>query len=157
MKNLKRTLAMVSSLVMAVSAVPAMPCCAYSDYGSNYDVSHVSEETKAEFAVVMWTEKDGELTITGCMPMTSTLVSDYPTSNIAAVFVLNGKLELPSHINGKPVTKIKGYNITAGLYVKSVTVNENIDISDKAIDKNISVILTDKENKITPVYYYTKN
>ena len=79
MKNLRKTLAAVSSLVMTVSAVPTMPCSAYSDYGSSYGVSRASEETKAEFAVVMWTEKDGELTITGCLPMTSSRVSDYPT------------------------------------------------------------------------------
>lgn len=155
MNNFKKTLAAVSSLVMAVSAVPTVPCFAYSGYGS-YTDSRTSAEVKAEFAVVMWTENDGELTITGCMPMTSSRVSDYPTSNIVSVFVLNGKLELPSHINGKPVTKIKGYNITSGLYVKSVTVNESIEISDKSIDKDIPVILTDKENKVSPVYYYTK-
>ncbi|MCM1524047.1 MAG: hypothetical protein NC120_06275 [Ruminococcus sp.] len=153
MKNLTKTLAAVSSLVLAMSSFPAVPCNAYS----GYTVGNAVKETTAEFAVVMWTEKDGELTITGCMPMTSTLVSDYPTSNIVSVFVYNGKLELPSHINGKAVTAIKGYNITAGLNVKSVTVNENIDIGDKAIDKDISVILTDKEIKLSPVYYYTNN
>lgn len=150
MKNLSKALAFVSSLAIGISAVPSLPCSAYNAS------AYVSEEITAEFAVVTWTEKDGELTITGCMPMYSTAVSDYPTSNVVSIFILNGKLALPSHIDGKPVTKIGGYNITAGLYVKSVTVNENIDISDKAIDKDIPVILTDKENKVSPVYYYTK-
>ncbi len=158
MKELKKTLAMVSLLIMATTAVPAMPCFAYSNSDSgNYTTLNDSKESKkAQFAVVMWTETDGELTITGCMPMTSVRVSDYPTSNVVSVFLLNGKLVLPSHINDKPVTKIKGYNITAGLYVTSVTVNEVIDIEEDSINKDIPVILTDKENKVSPIYYYTK-
>ena len=103
----------------------------------------------------MWSENDnGELTITGCSPMHSEKIKDYPTSNVLGSFVFNGTLRLPSHINGKPVTAINGYNIAKTVGANTVIINENItDISEKSFGKCLTVLTTDKELRQSPIYY----
>lgn len=103
----------------------------------------------------MWSEdENGELAITGCSPMYSSKVSDYPTPNVLGSFVFNGTLRLPSHIGGKPVTEINGFNIAKAVGANTVIINENItDISENAFGKGITVLTTDKELRQSPVYY----
>lgn len=147
---MKKTLALVMAGAMALSALPAVNCSAES-----YEAATYSKASEAEFVVIMWSEnEDGEITITGCSPMYSEKVGDYPTSNVLCSFMFKHKLELPSHINDKPVVAIKGVNIAKAVGAKTVVINENItDISDKAFGKGVTVLTTDKELRQSPIYY----
>lgn len=153
MKNTKKVLALTAAAAMALSALPVMNCSAENG-GTAYPVVTYNKAPEAEFVVIMWSEnEDGELAITGCCPMYSSKVSDYPTSNVLCSFMYKGKLELPSHINDKPVTSITGVNIAKAVGAKTVVINENImNISDKAFGKGITVLTTDKELRQSPVY-----
>lgn len=157
MKITKKALAFTLSAAMGICAIPAMNCSAAErtplereNYSATYDNSF-----SLEFVVIMWSENDnGELTITGCSPMHSEKIKDYPTSNVLGSFVFNGTLRLPSHINGKPVTAINGYNIAKTVGANTVIINENItDISEKSFGKGVTVITADKELRQSPIYY----
>ena len=157
MKITKKSLAFTLSAAMGISAIPAMNCSAAErtvfereNYSATYENSF-----SLEFVVIMWSENDnGELTITGCSPMHSEKIKDYPTSNVLGSFVFNGTLRLPSHINGKPVTAINGYNIAKTVGANTVIINENItDISEKSFGKGVTVLTTDKELRQSPLYY----
>ena len=157
MKITKKALAFTLSAAMGISAIPAMNCSAAErtvfekeNYSATYENSF-----SLEFVVIMWSENDNdELTITGCSPMYSEKINDYPTSNVLGSFVFNGTLRLPSHINGKPVTAINGYNIAKTVGANTVIINENItDISEKSFGKGVTVLTTDKELRQSPLYY----
>lgn len=154
MKNTKKALALTMAAVMGLSALQAMNCSAES-YEAAYPTVTYTKATEAEFVVIMWSENDdGEITITGCSPMYSDKIADYPTSNLLCSFMYKGKLELPSHINDKPVVAIDGINIAKAVGAKTVIINENItDISDKAFGKGVTVLTTDKELRQSPIYY----
>ncbi len=151
MKNTTKALALTLAAVMGLSAVPATGCFAETAYSSA--ASDITQD--CEFVVIMWTENDdGEITIIGCSPMYSDKVEDYPTSNVLGSFMFKGRLELPSHINDKPVTAIKGVNIAKSVGAKTVIINENItDISENAFGKGVTVLTTDKELRQSPIYY----
>lgn len=154
MKNTRKTMAFVMAAVMGLSALPAMNVSA-EDGGTAYpEVTYVKKQ-EAEFVVIMWSEnEDGEITITGCSPMYSEKVADYPTPNVLCSFMYKHKLELPSHINGKPVVAIDGVNIAKAVGAKTVVINENItEISNKAFGKGVTILTTDKELKMSPIYY----
>lgn len=157
MKNTKKVMALTAAAVMALSALPVTYCSAadYTAWESPYISPVIEEKTSLEFVVIMWSEnEDGTITITGCSPMYSTKVSDYPTSNVVGSFVYNGTLELPSHISGKEVTKIGGINIAKTVGAKNVIVSENItEISENAFGKGVTVLTTDEELRLSPVYY----
>lgn len=157
MAHTKKILAIILTVIMGLFTTPTLSCSAAEQtwWESTYYSAAYEESFTLDFIVIMWSENsNGELTITGCSPMYSSKVSDYPTSNVLGSFVFNGKLELPSHINGKPVTKISGVNIARSVGAKIVIINENItDISETAFGKGISVMTTDKELKQSPIYY----
>lgn len=157
MKNTKKVLALTAAAVIGLSAAPTLSCLAAerTELEKAYFSSTYEEPFTLEFIVIMWSENEnGELAITGCSPMYSSRVSDYPTANVLGGFVFNGTLKLPSHINGKPVTEINGVNIAKTVDANTVIINENItDISENAFGKGITVLTTDKELKQSPVYY----
>ncbi len=156
MKKTKKVIAFTLAAVMGLSAVPTLSCSAAERtelekvYFTTYE-----EPFTLDFIVIKWSENEnGELTITGCSPMYSSKVHDYPTSNILGIFVFNGMLKLPSHINGKPVTAINGFNIAKAVGANTVIINENItDISETAFGKGVTVLTTDKELRQSPIYY----
>ena len=152
MKNTKKVMTLAMAAVMGLSALPVMNCSAEN---TAYPTVTYKKAPEAEFVVIMWSEnEEGEITITGCSPMYSDKIEDYPTSNLLCSFMFKGKLELPSHINGKPVVAIDGVNIAKAVGAKTVIINENItDISDKAFGKGVTVLTTDKELRQSPVYY----
>lgn len=154
MKNTKKVLALMAAAVMGMSTLPAMNVSA-EDGGTAYPEVTYVKKPEAEFVVIMWSEnEDGEITITGCSPMYSDKVGDYPTKNVLCSFMYKGKLELPSHINDKPVVAIDGVNIAKAVGAKTVVINENItEISDKAFGKGVTVLTTDKELRQSPIYY----
>ncbi len=153
-KKAKKTLALTMAAVMGLSALPAMNCSAESNAAAYPTVTY-TKAPEAEFVVIMWSENDdGEIAITGCSPMYSDKVQDYPTSNVLCSFMYKGRLELPSHINDKPVVAIDGVNIAKAVGAKTVIINENImDISEKAFGKGVTVLTTDKELRQSPIYY----
>lgn len=157
MKHTKKALALTIAAVMGLSAAPTLSCSATEQtrQESTYYYPVGGEPFTLEFIVIMWSENEnGELAITGCSPMYSSKVSDYPTSNVLGSFVFNGTLRLPSHIGGKPVTEINGFNIAKAVGANTVIINENItDISENAFGKGITVLTTDKELRQSPVYY----
>lgn len=157
MAHTKKVLAIMLTAIMGLFSIPTLSCSAAEQAGwENTYYSTVYEESfTLDFIVIMWSENsNGELTITGCSPMYSSKVSDYPTPNVLGSFVFNGRLELPSHINGKPVTKISGVNIARSVGAKIVIINENItDISETAFGKGVSIMTTDKELRQAPIYY----
>ncbi|MCM1008281.1 MAG: hypothetical protein NC485_10195 [Ruminococcus flavefaciens] len=157
MKHTKKTLALTLAAVMGLSAAPTLSCSAIerTEFEKTYFSSTYEEPFTLDFIVIMWSENEnGELTITGCSPMWSSRVSDYPTANVLGGFVFNGTLKLPSHINGKPVTEISGVNIAKSVGANTVIINENItEISDNAFGKGITVMTTDKELRQSPIYY----
>ena len=157
MKNTKKALAFTLSAVMALSAVPTLSGSAAerTELEKMYLSDTYAEPFTLDFIVIMWSENEnGELTITGCSPMYSSKVRDYPTSNVLGGFVFNGTLKLPSHINNKPVTAIKGVNIAKAVGANTVIINENItDISETAFGKGVTVLTTDKELRQSPIYY----
>lgn len=157
MRNTKKAPALALTAVMGLSVTSSINCSAadYTAWENSY-VSPVTEEkTSLEFAVIMWSEnEDGEVAIIGCSPMYSSKVSDYPTANVLGSFVFNGTLRLPSHINGKAVTQISGINIAKAVGAKTVIINENItEISENAFGKGITVLTTDEELRLSPIYY----
>jgi|GEM_PF-4374286 len=142
--KLTRTLSVLTAAVVMLSQASAVGAYAYG-----YKPTVTSQEDSAQFAVLMWTEnEDGTLTINGCVPFTSLFVGDYPTTNVLSVFVYKGVLPIPSEINGKAVTAVKGVNITKGLDIRYVKVYEELeDISDKAFADDVYIVTTDKEYK----------
>lgn len=157
MKNTKKTLAFTLAAAIGLSAVPTLSCSAAgrTELEKMYFTDTYEEPFTLDFIVIMWSENEnGELTITGCSPMYSSKVRDYPTSNVLGGFVFNGTLKLPSHIDGKPVTAISGFNIARAVGASTVIINENItDISDTAFGKGVTVLTTDKELRQSPIYY----
>lgn len=157
MKNTKKVLALIAAAVMGLSAVPTVSCYAAEQIwqDSTYYYTAAEESFMLDFIVIMWTESEsGELTITGCSPMWSSRVQDYPTYNILGSFMFNGTLRLPSHINGKPVTAINGVNIAKAVGANTVIINENItDISDMSFGNGVTIMTTDKEFRQSPTYY----
>lgn len=154
MKNTKKALAFMAAAVIGLSSLPAAECLAYEDSTAYPEITYV-KKPEAEFVVIMWSEnEDGEITVTGCSPMYSNKVGDYPTRNVLCSFMYKGKLELPSHINDKPVVAIDGVNIAKAVGAKTVVINENItEISEKAFGKGATVLTTDKELRQSPIYY----
>lgn len=156
MKKTKKVLAFTLAVTMGLSAVPTLSCSAAerTELEKAYFTTY-EEPFTLDFIVIMWSENEnGELTITGCSPMYSSRVKDYPTSNVLGGFVFNGMLKLPSHINGKPVTSIDGFNIAKTVGANTVIINKNItDISETAFGKGVTVLTTDKELRQSPIYY----
>ena len=140
--KITRTLSVLTAAAVMLSQASAVGVNAYE-----YKPTVTVQDDSAQFAVLMWTEnEDGTLTINGCVPFTSPFVGDYPTTNVLSVFVYKGVLPIPSEINGKAVTAIKGVNITKGLDIRYVKVYEDIeDISDKAFADDVYIVTTDKE------------
>lgn len=157
MKNSKKVLAATLAAVTVLSSFSAISCSAESN-ATAYPTVTYGEESETAFVVIMWSENDeGEITITGCSPMYSSRVCDYPTTNVMCSFMFKGRLELPSHINDKPVIAINGINIAKAVGAKTVIINENItDISENAFGKGISVMTTDKERREKPMYFYSR-
>lgn len=153
MKIKEKALTILAALGLTLSTVPSV-----NSYAVTYDETPQKTENSAEFAVLMWKEnKDGTIAITGCVPFTSPRISDYPTTNLVSIFIFNGNMQIPSHICDKEVTKISGVNLTKNLNVKYVTINENLtDISKTAFSDDVYITTTEKEFKLSPVYYRTR-
>ena len=135
--------------VLAAAAVMLSPVAAVRADAYEYQPTTAKQEYTAEFAVLMWSEnKDGTVTITGCVPYISPYIKDYPTTNLVTVFVFNGSLTIPTEINGKTVTAINGVHMGRGLNLRYVTIGEDVtDISEKAFADNVNIITSDKEYK----------
>lgn len=157
MKKTKKVIAFTLVAAMGLSTIPTLSCSAAgrTELEKMYFTDTYEEPFTLDFIVIMWSENEnGELTVTGCSPMYSSNIWDYPTSNILGGFVFNGTLKLPSHINGKPVTAISGFNIARTVGANTVIINENItEISDTAFGKGVTVLTTDKELRQSPIYY----
>jgi hypothetical protein len=163
MKITVKTLATVTAAFLCASVLPTISASAVtytprtttSTNTTNSDTMVTTSNTNAtaEFAVLMWEDNgDNTVSITGCVPFVSLSVSDYPTNNVFTVFIYKGVLEIPSHINDKPVTAINGVNIGKGLNIRYVKVNKSVtEITENAFDKNVYVMYTNKESKRTVI------
>ena len=136
--------------VLAAAAVMLSPVSAVRANAYEYLPTAATQEYTAEFAVLMWSEnKDGTVTITGCVPYISPYTKDYPTANLVTVFVFNGSLTIPTEINAKTVTAINGVRMGRGLHLRYVTVGEDVtDISEKAFADNVNIITAETEYKV---------
>lgn len=136
--------------VLAAAAVMLSPVSAVRANAYEYQPTAATQEYTAEFAVLMWSEnKDGTICITGCVPFVSSNPKDYPTTNLMTVFVYKGILTIPTEINGKAVTAVKGVRMGKGLHLKYVEVGEDVaEISEKAFSDSVNVVITDDEYKV---------
>lgn len=136
--------------VLAAAAVMLSPVSSVGAHAYEYYPNDAMQECTAEFAVLMWSEnKDGTISITGCVPYISPYTKDYPTTNLVTVFVYNGILPIPTEINGKTVAAVNGVHMGKGLHLKYVKIGEDVtEISEKAFPDNVNIMITDEEYKV---------
>ena len=146
--KIKKILAAITAMAMSVATVPTVSVAAYENWGNYY-----THTVQVDFLILGYSEKNGELTITGCY--------DYDplfrcNGGYIAVCLFDGVLSVPSHIDGKPVIGIKNLSGTDSIH-KLIIPETVTNISETAYSGcNLITEYTEKELKLITLYCYNK-
>lgn len=142
-----------STLALATicATVPAEPCLAYSENDYVY-IAPQEATVKIDFVILRYSEDNGELTITGCYDYSEDIRVNPLTGGYIALAVVNGILEIPSHIDGKPVVDIR--------YLSNNSTFDTIIVPDAITkilrtafgDKLYSVETAERECRVVTMY-----
>lgn len=145
----KTILALISAAAIAVNPMSAV--CSAAEYYPTYEVRE-SSTSDTGFAILGYNEKNGELTITSCFDYNPDFKVNPKVGGYIAVFYLNGTLQIPSHIDDKPVIGIKslsGYEKISEVIIPDSVAN----ISRTAYSGcNLIIKTSEDEFRLTTMY-----
>ena len=153
MKKTIKAISLALSLAFTLTAVPVTGCSAETYSDSDYIYIKQPEETvKVDFVVLGYSEKNSELTITGCYDYEPNPKLNPYRKGFIAVCVFDGVLEIPSHIDDKPVVDIKNLSGNDKFY-KIIVPDRVTKILKSAFkDKHYEVDTAKKELRLVTLY-----
>lgn len=155
MKNTIKPIALALSAALTFSVFSVVNCSAETYQDNDYIYIKPPKETvTVDFVILGYKEKKGELTITGCYDYDPYFpgVPYYGYGGYIPVMIMDGVLEIPSHIDDKPVVDIK--NLSGNDKFTKIVVPDAITKILKSAfrGKNYEVGTADGELRLVTVY-----